>query len=214
MCGRVEISNAKSAEWFKKKFGYVPDSSVNDNKNVCPTDLINVTTNTQPGILQQFRWSLIPANAYNLADLPIMINAKAETLLERKSFSKLVTTKRCIVIVDSWFEWYGKPKKQYAFKPKNQDIMVFAGLWDEWINRKTNDIIKSATVITVEANALVAEVHAKNRMPAILRDEEVDTWLMDGLSPQSYLDMLKTYPEDELLRTEVEPAKTLDLFSF
>jgi putative SOS response-associated peptidase YedK len=47
--------------------------------------------------------------------------------------------------------------------------MVMAGLWDEWTDKKTGERIRSCTIITCPANALVGALH--DRMPVILAEE-------------------------------------------
>jgi putative SOS response-associated peptidase YedK len=52
--------------------------------------------------------------------------------------------------------------------------MVMAGLWDEWTDKKTGERIKSCTIITCPANALVGTLH--DRMPVILAEEDWGKW--------------------------------------
>ena len=53
--------------------------------------------------------------------------------------------------------------------------MVMAGLWDEWTDKKTGERIKSCTIITCPANALVGALH--DRMPVVLGEEDWAKWL-------------------------------------
>ncbi|RZK27154.1 MAG: SOS response-associated peptidase [Flavobacterium sp.] len=204
MCGRVIVQSGKVVNWYKKKYGDDPESTVEDNANICPTDSLSVITNKEPRKLQFFRWGLIPSSTRDLSNLPLMFNARAETLLEKTSFRNLVKSKRCIVIVTGWYEWGGKPKQQYVFNIKDREELIFAGLWDEWYNQETGKTIKSVSIITVASNDLVAQYHEKERQPAILAiDNEVDEWLADGRKDEEYIDMLKIFPSDEM---EVKPV--------
>jgi putative SOS response-associated peptidase YedK len=45
--------------------------------------------------------------------------------------------------------------------------MVMAGLWDQWTDKKTGERVKSCTIITCPANALIGTLH--DRMPVISR---------------------------------------------
>ena len=44
--------------------------------------------------------------------------------------------------------------------------MTFAGLWDEWKDKTTGEVLKSCTMLITEPNDFVAEVH--DRMPVVL----------------------------------------------
>jgi putative SOS response-associated peptidase YedK len=55
--------------------------------------------------------------------------------------------------------------------------MTFAGLWDEWEDKATGEVLKSCTLIT-EPNDFVAEVH--DRMPVVLDFKDFASWLNDG----------------------------------
>jgi putative SOS response-associated peptidase YedK len=44
--------------------------------------------------------------------------------------------------------------------------MTFAGLWDEWKDKATGEVLKSCAMLITEPNDFVAEVH--DRMPVSL----------------------------------------------
>jgi putative SOS response-associated peptidase YedK len=66
----------------------------------------------------------------------------------------------------------------------------FAGLWDEWKDPEGR-VVKSCTILTTEANSLVAEMH--DRMPVIVPREAYDPWLDPDSSLQEVLALLKLY---------------------
>ena len=51
----------------------------------------------------------------------------------------------------------------------DESHMVMAGLWDEWNDKKTGERVKSCTIVTSPANALVGARH--DRMPVIVAEE-------------------------------------------
>jgi putative SOS response-associated peptidase YedK len=55
--------------------------------------------------------------------------------------------------------------------------MLLAGLWEEWRdpNQPDSGVIRSATILTREANADVAHLH--DRMPVVVESEDIDEWL-------------------------------------
>ncbi len=95
---------------------------------------------------------------------------------------------RCLVPCDGFFEFTG-PKRQkqpWLFKPKDDRVMAFAGLWDQWKGPKDapQDLplappLLSFSIATCAPNATVAPIH--NRMPVLFtREAEWDAWLHPG----------------------------------
>ena len=56
--------------------------------------------------------------------------------------------------------------------------MTFAGLWDEWKDKATGEVLKSCTMLITEPNGFVAEVH--DRMPVVLESKDFVSWLNEG----------------------------------
>jgi SOS response associated peptidase (SRAP) len=65
----------------------------------------------------------------------VNINAKAEGIASKPAFRKAFERRRCLVPVDSFYEWRetatGKPKP-YALALADRGIMALAGLWENW----------------------------------------------------------------------------------
>jgi putative SOS response-associated peptidase YedK len=101
---------------------------------------------------------------------------------EKPAFRTSVNN-RCLVLADGFFEWQwldpkGKVKQKYMLNLPNKAAFAFAGLWSEWTDRVTGEVIVTYTIMTTEANALMAEIHNnKRRMPIILTPENEKLWL-------------------------------------
>jgi putative SOS response-associated peptidase YedK len=143
---------------------------------------------TNDAVLQQMRWGLLP-NWYkgsNWMDFAAKtLNARQETCTEKASFRHLVQTHRCLIPSSGFFEWQsqGKLKIPYFIKYIEQPVFSIAGLYDTWFNPSTGAQEKTFTMLTTEANALMAEIHnAKQRMPLILAPDEESAWLNGALA--------------------------------
>lgn len=116
-------------------------------------------------------------------------NARSETVAEKPLFSRLLGHRRCVVLAQGFYEWRQEGisgKVPYHVLPKHadpeaeaeaesDDVMAFAGLWDEWT---TADGGKEATftILTTDAPSWLTWLH--DRAPvALLTKEAVDTWL-------------------------------------
>ena len=110
------------------------------------------------------------------------LNARIETIEDKPSFKNSIN-KRCLVIADGFYEWQwhdtkGKNKTKYEIGIKDHELFAFAGLYSQWINQHTGEIRDTYTIVTTEANPLMAEIHnIKKRMPIILKPEDETKWL-------------------------------------
>ena len=171
--------------------------------NVAPTQnivAIAVDCESAERFTDYFRWGLIPSWAEDLSIGNRMINARAETISEKRSFAGPLKSRRCVVIADGYYEWKteGKLKQPYWIHPAAGGVFAMAGLW-ETNCRATGQPLKSCTIITTSANEKLAEVH--DRMPVVLVDEALRSWLSRDLSADETPRLLNSAPEN-LFKTQ------------
>ena len=130
------------------------------------------------------KWGLVPSWAPDPSIGNRMINTRAETLLEKPSFKRLVSQRRCLIPADGFYEWRreGNHKVPMWIHLKNKEPFVFAGLWDSWRNAELGDVLNTFTIITCEPNSLIRPIH--NRMPVIYDREMGEQWL----DPRCYIE--------------------------
>lgn len=141
-----------------------------------------VITDNNKNELQFFNWGLIPFWAKDDSIKRYTLNAKIETLSEKPSFKNSVNN-RCLIIADGFFEWQwldakGKTKQKYLITLPQNELFAFAGIWSQWTDSVTGELIYSYSILTTEANELMSNIHnSKKRMPVILtKNNEID-WL-------------------------------------
>ncbi len=183
------------------------------NFNVAPSTQVPVVSRPDvdsdvnaPRILESARWGLLPFWVKDLKKAKPLINARAETLLESKTFKHPFMRRRCIIPADSFFEWQktGSKKIPMRFLLKGHGLFGFAGIWDEWQSPE-GESIKSCSIITVAANELVQPVH--DRMPAILPPHLEALWLdTSRFDAVELCRALSPYPAEEM---EVYPVSDL-----
>ena len=94
------------------------------------------------------------------------------------------------ILADGFIEWQwldskGKKKQPYLISIPNNDLFAFAGIWSEWVDTQTGEIVKTYSMVTTQANPLMAEIHnIKKRMPIILTPANEMAWLYGA----NYLD--------------------------
>ena len=118
----------------------------------------------------------------------------SETAAEKPAFRDAIKRRRCLVPADGFYEWLRigpKEKEPYNFGLATGSVFAFAGLWDRWRDT-SNNIVESCTILTTKPNSTVSDVH--DRMPAILRTEDYETWLDPGImDAKAVLDCLKPF---------------------
>ncbi len=141
--------------------------------------------------LEMMNWGLIPAWSKDDQIRKYTLNARAETIFEKPSFKNVISSKRCIIPATGYFEWQhtGKNKQPYFISLKDQDAFSFAGVWDLWVNPHSRENFYTYSIITTEANPLLAEIHnTKKRMPVVLPQEIEFDWLNRNLSNEKIKD--------------------------
>jgi putative SOS response-associated peptidase YedK len=203
MCGRYTLSQGE------KIVEAIPNITIREDLrrlldggrfNIAPTQDVLVAVQAAAGPeLQVMQWGLVPAWAKD-AESPL-INARAETLAEKPTFRGALRARRCVVPADGFYEWRTNgdgSKTPLYIRLKSRRGFAFAGLWETWKD-PTGETLRTCTIITTPANALVATIH--NRMPAILTAEEVRQWLAGDTgaeSPEGLLALLGPFPAGEM----------------
>jgi len=196
MCGRYAIPDpADIPVHFKATRS---DYDLKPRYNAAPSEDLPVVLNDGEKHVELMRWGLVPFWAKDEKIGYKMINARAETLTLKPSFRKALSLQRCIIPACGFFEWkqIDKEKVPYYIFLKNKELFGFAGLYDVWHDKEGKEL-KTYTIITTEPNALVEPIH--NRMPAILEQQDEDTWLNpDETEPERLTKLLHPYPASEM----------------
>ena len=101
--------------------------------NIAPTDQhFIVTAEFERRRVQRARWGLVNRRARDNSRASQCINAKAETLEQRPTFSEAFQQCRCIVPADGFYEWTGHKGKRQPLWIHRRDggLMLFAGLYE------------------------------------------------------------------------------------
>jgi putative SOS response-associated peptidase YedK len=67
------------------------------------------------------------------------------------------------------------------------------GLWENWKDPTSGELIRTFAIITTDANELVAEIH--DRMPLIIAHADYERWLGDEPDPH---DLMRPFPAEPM----------------
>lgn len=144
------------------------------NGEIYPTDFAPVITKREKGFyFENLKWGF---NKWN--DSGVIINARCETVKIKSTFSSLIKSGRCVVPAGEFFEWkkLEKGKKKHFVKDKNDNILFMAGLY--------RDTIEGKEFVIITKNAIGEMKNIHDRMPVILRVNQIEDWLSGKLQAE------------------------------
>ncbi len=202
MCGRFSISTP--TEILKVRFNVPRAKDLKPNYNAAPTQNLPVILNSEPTTINLCRWGLIPFWAKEERIGNGMINARAETLLQKPSFRTPFKKQRCLVLADGFYEWKRTSDRKipHRISMRDHEPFAFAGIWEVWKTPDGEDV-KTFSIITTEPNELMKPLH--HRMPVIMKQENEEKWLQE-IDISEAQKMLEPYPFEDL---EAYPISTL-----
>ena len=198
MCGR--FAQTTSSEELIRLFNLIMGVSATPRFNLAPTQPVLTVRSSPAGrIPQAMRWGLVPPWAPDLKRGASMINARSESVFEKRSFSHPVRHQRCVIPASGFYEWRETPggKMPTLFRPTDALVFRFAGVWSTWA-QADGEVVYTTTILTTEANPVMRPFH--HRMPVILTPTGVDTWLQDSETRQEVLaPLLRTAPPESIM---------------
>jgi putative SOS response-associated peptidase YedK len=129
------------------------------------------------------------------------LNARAETIHKKPAFRHSISAKRCLVLVDGFYEWREFNKRRYPYYISMVDDGAFAlaGIWDSWLDEKSGETKYTFSVITTDANPLLEKIHnTRKRMPVILEKADEKRWLRSDQEEADIDSMLKPYDDSQI----------------
>lgn len=206
MCGRFTLRSdpRQIAEAFDLDPASLPELPA--RYNIAPTQQVAVvrrSDGTGPRELAAARWGLVPRWVDDPSDWPTLINARSETAAEKPAFREAFRRRRCLVPASNFYEWTGRRGQRipHCIRVDDRELFAMAGLWETWSD--DGDEVRSATILTTEANDVVDDLH--DRMPVILAPDEEPIWLeADDVDELNAL--LDPYPGNQTRSYEVSRA--------
>ena len=191
MCGRFTLRSPDRIKFGRPRYSdQLPLYALSPRYNIAPTqDVLAITEFQNERALSLMRWGMIPSWSIEPKGF---INARAETLELKASFSESFRRRRCLIPADGFYEWKRshKSRQPHYFQMLDEAPFAFAGIWDEW--QRDGVSITSCSIITTTPNELLAAVH--DRMPVILPPDAQDLWLHEGADLHELEKLFAPYP--------------------
>lgn len=156
--------------------------------------------------LKPMQWGLIPSWVKSTDKARELfaygLNARAETIEEKPMFRDAWKQSTCLIPASGFFEWKEVNKKKYPhyIQMKDASVMLMAGIFSQWMDPETGELLETFAIVTTEANALMQEIHnVKKRMPVILEGVDAGLYLRASAAERKMIlqpcvnDLIKAY---------------------
>ena len=125
----------------------------------------------------------------------ILINARAETALEKKTFEESVRKRRCVIPAGAFYEW-DSDRNRAVFTLEKSRTIFLAGFY------KMFDLENRFVILTTAANESMIATHP--RMPLMIGEKDIKDWIFDDSAVRDFLNaampQLKKTQEFEQMR--------------
>lgn len=197
MCGRFTLFADEDIKEINKIIKQVEAK----NKNIKTGEIY--PTNTVPVLLfnnntieaDTAKWGFNGFKGNN-----VIINARSETVKEKRMFKSCVESRRCVIPSTGFYEWKkDKNKTKYLFNVPDTKVLYMAGIYNMFENER------KFVILTTGANDSMAEIH--NRMPLILKSDMIEDWIKDDKA----VDFILNYKEPVLKKQSIDSEQQLSL---
>ena len=211
MCGRFQLEF--SIEEMDRYYSLI---GVLDNNKEPSTN-----TRLKPSVLDEVKGVKYPSNPSlivkenSLDILPwgfpynnkLIINARGETLFEKRMYQSAALEQRCLIPASCFFEW--KDKSKYNIAPKKSHLFSMAGIYKSFLN-KDGSLEERYVIITTSANEEMSNIH--HRMPVIIPENLEKTYLNSRTSQREIIDLLVPFSKELSIVSKEPPVQQLSLF--
>ncbi|MDD2371073.1 MAG: SOS response-associated peptidase [Firmicutes bacterium] len=184
MCGRYTLFTEEDNQQIKQILEHLKNHPQRPNMKtgeIFPTNLAPIVINNKENQFDILKWGF----EFN----SLIINARSETIFEKRTFMEPIKTQRCLIPATGFYEW-DKSKNKYHFTLKKDEPLFMAGIY-----RKNHFVI-----ITTKANESLEAIH--DRMPVIIEEKNKEDWLFDNGATLALLNQKQPLLNEQLVIKE------------
>lgn len=199
MCGRFALSLTPTD--IETLFGVADVEPFPPRYNIPPTEPIMMVIRDHPrppgsnlpeNRVMLVRWGFIPAWAKDPRQLPLLINARSETAIEKATFRAAMRHRRTLVPASGFYEWKredGEKAQPYWVRPRKGAFVAFAGLMETYADPGGSEIDTGA-ILTTASSGEIASIH--DRAPVVIEPKDFARWLdCRNYEPRDVADLMR-----------------------
>ena len=196
MCFNISVNvNKSNLEYeFDADFDANSEFEFSSHISAFSNPLIPVITSDNIRKIELCSWGLVPnwvkdsIQAKNIRQYTY--NAKSETVFVKPSFRDSIVDKKCLIIIDGFYEWQSTDsgKVCHLITHSSNKIFTLAGIWSDWTDKKTGEVLRSVSILTQPANQFMSKIHnIKQRQPVLIDKNDRMKWMASGKKFESIL---------------------------
>ena len=194
MCGRFYSDKEIAESILRMAGGTAREVNIPKTGDIYPSQQALILSGREPDFYAEtMHWGFPRFDRKGL-----LINARAETAPEKKTFKDAVLHHRCIIPARHFYEW-DRDKNKVAFRYEDKSPLFMAGFYRRF--EEGDRFI----IVTTQANESMQPVH--DRMPLILPENQLRDWIYDQ---EAALQML-AQPSPLLRRVREEEQQTMSI---
>ena len=191
--------------------GYAETPDFPPRRAILPTEPVAVVAAREfsQGARRHFRlmrWGFLPGFVKDPASFPLLLNARAESVLEKPSFRAAFKRRRCLIPADGYYLWRdagGRRKQAFLVQAETGGLLALAGLYETYLDASGGEI-DTACVLTTQAGAALQEL--SDRAPVIVPRAQIGRWLDHEATLEPALALLAPAPAGLLRATPLAGA--------
>lgn len=205
MCTNFALHKSPGATALAERLGVDP-ASLRYGPDFGPGSHISIITGREPRQAQEAIWWLFLAQTdkgLRPHKKYFSVNTRYDKLPKRPEYKR----SRCIVPATAFVESQDG-KRPHLLEPADGRAIAFGGLWKEWVDKSTGEVVRSASIITLPGHPALADIHRKS-VPLWLPDDAWDMWLDPELTDTKALDyLLEPRLVTDLKATPIDRARS------
>lgn len=179
MCTNFALIKSSGTTQMAHRLG-IDDQQLLYSSNMKPGSRISIVREHQGerGVLPAIWWLYLQQTDEGLRPHKdyFSVNTNHAKLASKPEYRKT----RCIILATAYVESQ-EGKHPYLLEPDDGSAFAFGGLYKEWVDKTSGEIVHSASIITLAGHEALAHIHRKS-MPLWLPDNEMDAWLDERLT--------------------------------
>jgi len=205
MCAQFEVKfNSKT---FARLINGEEDENFFYEKRVLPyTNSLVLLKNEERLGLKEMSFSLVPSWSKTKKVSFATHNARVETITEKDTWRIPFLTKRCLVPLNSFIEPIYENEfagNMVKFAEANGNVLYAGGLWDQWVDKQSGEILESFTIITRPPLSYI-EKAGHDRSPIFLDEKSFNDWLNPTMKEAQLLELLHSQKDDKNWTAEID----------